>query len=272
MLDLATPPAPAPMLLPEAQDLDLAAPLAHLAEHGWARLGRLVSDDGLAALRERADDLMLGRRVIDGLFFQADSPTGRYGDLAFGEGWIGPSLEYRKIEKLEKDDRFRAWLANPLFERAARALIDGEVAIYRACLMTKARTGGTELLWHQDGGRFWGIDRDPVLQIWTAIDDAPVEAGCVEVVPGSHRDGLATVEGGNLRPEVVAAAGAEARALALPARAGEVLLLHNHVWHRSGLNRSGAARRAFTVCYMDAATRCLRRRRAPRQFFRPFAR
>ena len=46
-----------------------------------------------------------------------------------------------------------------LFERVARSLIEGEVAIYRACLMTKAKEGGTELLWHQDGGRFWGIDR-----------------------------------------------------------------------------------------------------------------
>ncbi len=52
------------------------------------------------------------------------------------------------------------------------------------------------LPWHQDGGRFWGLDRDPILQIWTALDDAPVAAGCVEVLPGSHRDGLATPLGG----------------------------------------------------------------------------
>ena len=248
----------------------LEAPLAHFREHGWARLGRVLDDAGLAALRERADELMLGQRVIDGLFFQKDSASGRYGDLEFGRGWVGPSLEYRKIEKLEKDDRYRALIANPLYERVARALIEGEIAVYRACLMTKAASGGTVLGWHQDGGRFWGVDRDPDLQIWTALDDAPAEAGCVEVVPGSHRAGLATPGGGNLPPEVLAAAGAEQRALALPARAGEALLIHNHVWHRSGRNHSGLARRAFTVCYMSAATRCLRRKRAPREFHRPF--
>ena len=26
----------------------------------------------------------------------------------------------------------------------------------------------------QDGGRLWGLSRDPELQIWTALDDAPL--------------------------------------------------------------------------------------------------
>lgn len=245
--------------------------LAHLAEHGWARLGRVAGEPALAALRARADDLMLGRVRVDGLFFQPDSATGAYGDLAFGRGWVGPGLDYRKLEKLERDDVFRALVAAPRFEQIARASIDGEVAIYRAALFAKSAAGGTELPWHQDGGRFWGIDRDATLQVWLALDDCPREAGCVEVLPGSHKDGLATPDGGNVPAALVAAAGAEARALPLPAAAGEVLLIHNHTWHRSGRNATGRTRRAVTVCYMSAATRCLRARRAPREFFRPFA-
>ncbi|HUS68552.1 MAG TPA: phytanoyl-CoA dioxygenase family protein, partial [Kofleriaceae bacterium] len=184
----------------------------------------MAGEPALAALRERADDLMLGRVRVDGLFFQPDSATGAYGDLAFGRGWVGPGLEYRKLEKLERDDVFRALVAAPLFEQIARASIDGEVAIYRAAMFAKSATGGTELPWHQDGGRFWGIDRDATLQVWLALDDCPREAGCVEVLPGSHRDGLATPDGGNVPAALVAAAGAEARALPLPAAAGEVLL------------------------------------------------
>jgi hypothetical protein len=158
-------------------DLDLGAALAHLDEHGFARLGRLIDPAALALLRERADDLMLGRHRVEGLFFQADSPSGAYADLEFGRGWVGPSLGYRKLEKLERDDRFRALIASPPFERIARARIAGDIAIYRAVLFTKARGGGTELPWHQDGGRFWGVDRDPTLQIWTALDDPPRRPG-----------------------------------------------------------------------------------------------
>jgi hypothetical protein len=246
--------------------------LAHWREHGWARLGRVASDVELEALRARADDIMLGRVVHEGLFFQHDSPTGRYVDLRFGEGWVGPSDGYRKIEKLERDPVFRAWLENPVFERVVRAVVGGDVAIYRSTLFGKSARGGTDLPWHQDGGSFWGLDRAPELQIWTALDDAPVEAGCVEVVDGSHRAGLATELGGTIPADAVARAGVEERTLALPAKAGEVLLIHNHLWHRSGNNTSGRPRRAFTVSYMPASTRCTRKRRAPREFVRVFQR
>jgi phytanoyl-CoA hydroxylase len=259
------------VLLPGAAEMSLEEPLAHFAAHGWARLGRVASEEALVAMRERADDLMLGRVAYEGMFFQHDTATGRYDDLTYGRGYEGPSLNYRKIEKLEKDPVFSAWINNPLFERVARARISGDVVIYRALLMNKSTTGGSNLPWHQDGGKFWGLDRDPELQVWTALDDAPEEAGCVEVVGGTHAAGLATPLGGVVPEEIARAKDADARAISLPAVAGEVLLLHNYVWHRSGVNRTGKPRRAITTSYMTAATRCLRRKREPRVFVRVFA-
>ena len=125
------------LLTPHAERLPLDAALAHYAEHGYARLGKVLSADGLAWLRERAEDLMLGRVVYPGLFFQMDASTGRYEDAPIGLGWQGPSLDYRKLEKLEKDPRFCAWIESPLFERIASALIADEVVIYRAILFNK---------------------------------------------------------------------------------------------------------------------------------------
>jgi ectoine hydroxylase-related dioxygenase (phytanoyl-CoA dioxygenase family) len=244
--------------------------LAHFAEQGYARLGRVMTDEGLAILRERADAIMLGNVTHEGMFFQLDTTTGAYRDLVYGRGYEGPSLEYRKIEKLERDDLFRSWIENALFERVGRALIEGPIVIYRAVLMTKGSAGGTVLPWHQDGGLFWGLDRDPTLQIWTALDDAPVEAGCVEVVPGSHRDGLATPLGGVVPEEHVTRRNANATSLPIPVEAGEAILIHNHVWHRSLVNHTGKTRRAFSVCYMSASTRCTRKKRAPREFVSVF--
>jgi len=254
----------------ESLDIDLDAALAHYAEHGWARLGKVASDAALEAMRARCDDLMLGRVTYPGLFFQLDTTTGNYDDLTFGRGWEGPSLNYRKIEKLEVDPIFRAWIENALFEKIARRIVRGDVAIYRALVFGKAKNGGTLLPWHQDGGSFWGLDRDPELQIWTALDDAPLDAGCVEVVDGSHRAGLATPLGGMVPQALVEARGAEALAMPLPARAGEAILVHNYLWHRSRTNRTDRPRRAFTVCYMSAETRCLRKKKAPRNFVRVF--
>jgi phytanoyl-CoA hydroxylase len=244
----------------------------HYREHGWARLGRWLPEHRIAELRQRADAIMLGEVTYPGLFFQHDSDTGSYDDLEYGKGWKGPSLKYRKVEKLELDPIYWAWITDSVFRRVTELVYPNtDVALYRAFLMNKHAGGGSNLPWHQDGGQFWGLDRDPTLQIWTALDDAPVGGGCVEVAPGTHLAGLATSLGGVVPADKLEPGRAEERALPLPAMAGEVLLLHNHVWHRSGRTTMGKARRALSVCYMDARTQCRRRKRAPRTFVRVFA-
>jgi len=268
-------PADVPWLAREVDDDELAAAIASYRERGYALVPGVVSEEGLALLRARADDLMFGRSDGTPFFFQHDAATGRYEDAPLGEGWVGPSLEYRKIEKLERDPHYRAYLSNRLFERIARAVLgeDG-ITLYRAILMTKpARrpsvAGGTQLPWHQDGGLLWGLAAPPELQLWTALDDAPVAAGCMSVAVGSHHAGLATQLGGAVPAEVVARTNVQTELV--PARAGDVVLLHNLAWHASGLNETVHARRAFSVCLLAASNRCVRKRRAPREFPRIFA-
>lgn len=256
------------MLAVDPDRFDLAAALDHFARLGYARLGRVVTDETIVALGARLDDIMQARAPRDGLFFQHDAESGRYEDLAYGEGWQGPSDDYRKIEKLERDPLFVAFMRNPLYARIARTLIGGPVALYRAVVFNKSARGGTLLPWHQDGGAFWGVTPAPTLQIWTALDDCALDGGCVEVVPETHHGGLVTPHGGVIWERALVAGEAERRALSLPARAGEALLIHNHVWHRSRVNTSGRRRSALSLCLMSADTRCLRKKRAPRQFFR----
>jgi phytanoyl-CoA hydroxylase len=258
------------MLLESTVDLDVPKLLSVFARDGYARLGPVLSSQAVSALRVRANALMLGEIEYPGLFYQHDSSTGRYEDLVFGAGWVGPSLSYRKLEKLELDPLFEAWIENPLFGRIARAALGDRVSLYRSVLWNKAPRTGMELPWHQDDGAFWGLDRSPSLQIWTALDDAPVGGGCLEVVPGSHLGGMATPLGGTVAEECLEAARAEARSLPLPVAAGEALLIHNHVWHRSKRNETERPRRAIGISYLDAATRCQRRKRAPRNFRRVF--
>lgn len=257
---------PSSLLLPGVETLDLAAPLAHLREHGYARLGPVVAPDVLATLRARADALMMGEVPNEGMFFQRDADTGRYEDLPYGRGWEGATLAYRKIEKLELDPLFFALLDNPLFERVARSLSTEDITLYRAVLFTKPPGGGSDLPWHQDDGLFWGIDRPPLIQIWVALDDATENGGCLEFVPGSHAAGIARPMGGVVRKDMLIDRRADEQALAVPAKAGEAIVIHNHVWHRSKRSETGEMRRGFTACYLTASTKCLRTKKAPRVF------
>ena len=66
----------------EISDAAIDDAVAHYRAHGWARLGKLGDDATMQALRERVDAIMLGEVTYEGLFFQHDSDTGRYEDLA----------------------------------------------------------------------------------------------------------------------------------------------------------------------------------------------
>lgn len=247
----------------EARELEPA--IAAYRETGVGRLGQVLDAASVTSLAARADAIMLGEVVHGGLFFQHDAETGRYEDLELGRGFVGPSLGYRKIEKLERDPLFWDLIRCSIFERVAREVIGRDVTLYRAVLFNKPPRTGSPIPWHQDGGSFWGVDRDPVLQIWTALDDIDERSGCVSYLPGTHVAGLATPLGGVV-PDACVDGHRGPPEIQLPARAGESLLIHNHVWHRSGPNPSEGRRRAFTVCYLDASTRCLRKKRAPRAF------
>lgn len=259
-----------PILDPAAGSLDVERIAREFLAQGYAYVGRIGHPEAMRRLAARLDAMMLGWVRYDGLFFQLDTDTGAYDDLTYGRGFEGPCLRYRKVEKLEKDPLFLEWLRNDAFRAIAAAIIGpGPITLYRALAMTKPPRGGTVLPWHQDGGSFWGLTEQPILQFWTALDDAPERAGCVEVLSGTHELGLVTPEGGVV-PDDKLARGEHASRAELVARRGDVFLIHNLVWHRSMVNKTAAPRRAMTACLMPARIRCTRKRRAPRSFFTVF--
>lgn len=228
-------------------------------ENGYLRLGQVMSDAELAALQQRIDAIMLGEVVYPGMFFQLDSTTGEYGDLgAQTGGYQGPTLNYRKIQDLERDPLFLRFMQLGKFRDLSRQFVAEDVSVFRSMFMNKPAHRGTVLPYHQDGGTQWGLDRERMVTVWTALDDATVENGCMQVIPGSHKLGLFSERGHTITPEQEAQHCRDEASIFLDARAGESILLHNYLLHRSGVNTISRPRRAFSVVYMDAATRRLK--------------
>ena len=85
-----------------------------------------------------------------------------------------------------------------------------------------------------------------------ALDDATVENGCMQIVPGIHKHGV--ISEGHFATEADAEKyRLEENAIDLEVEEGEVVLLNNLLLHRSGVNPTGKQRRAFSAAYMDAA-------------------
>jgi len=227
--------------------------LADFHATGVVRLGRVIDDGEVAGLRQRIDDIMLGKQAFAGMM-QLDSDSGHYGDMpAQTAGHKGATLNYRKIEGLEADPLFLAYLRKPLIRSLATRILGPEVSIFRSMFMNKPAGKGTILPWHQDGGTGWNLTGDPLVTIWLALDPATRDNGCVQVIPGSHRLGLLSERGHTITAEQEAEHCRPERHELLELQAGEAVLVHNWVLHASGTNPSGMSRRAFSVCLMDAA-------------------
>ncbi|HVO11058.1 MAG TPA: polysaccharide pyruvyl transferase family protein [Vicinamibacteria bacterium] len=225
-------------------------------ERGYLRLGRVLDAPALAALRERLEAIVRCEVRLPALATQADT-GGAYEALPDAvPGAPARGVPYRKVQGLEGDLLFLDLLRLGLFrEICARHYgAHAPVSIFRAMVMNKPARQGTHLPWHQDGGDVWKLDRDPLVTTWVALDDATREKGCLEVVPGSHRLGLLTREGSTLRAEDVEKHCPPEAVVAVEVAAGEGLLLHNWLVHRSGVNATDEPRRAFTACYMDGRT------------------
>ena len=239
---------------------------------GYLRLGRCLTDDELAAMQQRMDEIMLGTAPVDysRMMMQLDRIPGKTDEPGPGsKGHKGATLYYRKIQDLEFDPLFLRYMQKPLFRRICCMVYgsDTPVACMRAMFMNKpaasptagpagppAQTvGGTHLVWHQD--RWTNFDRDPQITIWTALDPATIANGCVYIAPRRHHALInPTHSSGFMTDDQAQTLVAEADTIPLEMEAGEAVLLHNYLPHSSGVNSTAIARRAFSVCYMDAAT------------------
>lgn len=224
-------------------------------QQGYLKLGKVMPDIELKALSQRIDDIMLGKAELDykRIMMQREAGEG-YEQSEQTKGFKGPSLNYRKIEQLEYDSLFLAYIQHPLF-RDICAKVYGtnkRISCFRAMFMNKPAKNGSVLPYHQD--RWQDLDRDPQITVWTAIDPATVKNGCVKIFPGTHRQlinpkhpaGFLT---GEQEKELM-----KQEPVKLVLEPGEVVLLHNWTVHGSDGNLSEYARRAFSVCYMETET------------------
>ena len=209
----------------------------------------------LGDLRDRIDALMLGRIKTAGITFQLDGESQQYSNLP--KHTAGPPVEtlaYRRIDELHNDSLFLAYMQRPALPPHHHALhrrgrLHIPLDVHEQTPPTAARScPGIRM-----SVRGWGIDTNPIATVWTTLDDATVETGCMQIVPGSHRLGILN-ENHYTSEKDQAAHCTDEKLIDFEAEAGEAILIHNWLLHRSGVNKTDRPRRAFSIAYMDAAT------------------
>jgi hypothetical protein len=113
--------------------------------------------------------------------------------------------------------------------------------------------------WHQDA-TYWGLSSPDVVTAWLAFTPSTVQAGCMRVVPGSHRRQLEhadTFAADNLlsRGQEVAAEVDENEAVDIVLAPGEMSLHHVLIVHGSEPNRADHPRIGYAIRYVAAHVR-----------------
>jgi hypothetical protein len=207
--------------------------------------------DGFVAIEKvtTAEDLAQISRILAGLYRRYRVLTRlRYAwDLGTGDGALPEILEVNQALELAPA------LARTLtFERCralAEALLGREVEYRFDHAIYKPAFNGRATAWHQDEA----YTLDPRLvtaHFWVPLQDVSVEMGCMQFIPGSHRERMRP----HHRLEHLRHAHAlttddvdASRAVACPLRAGDVTVHVPRTLHYTGPNLTAIPRLAWSV-------------------------
>jgi phytanoyl-CoA hydroxylase len=175
-----------------------------------------------------------------------------------GRDALGRELGVRKFFQFAQGDSgFWATARDPRLVAILDALLGPGARLLQSMALVKPPGIGSPKDWHQDLPYFLLDPPDSCVGIWVALDPATRDNGCMEMVPGSHRQGVVEhVQGptGWRLPDT-AAARAQAAAVALPVDPGSAIVFHAGVLHFTGPNRTATRRRAFQYHYVPATTK-----------------
>jgi phytanoyl-CoA hydroxylase len=208
-------------------------------DQGYVLVHSMFSPEEAAALRAESHDL-IGRLAqkanLDATWAPARSMTAEKTVILHCHNAQFYSAAFAK---LLMDERLTA---------ATAALIGSEnVQLHHCKMFIKPPEKGSPFPMHQDYPYF-PHERHSMIAAVVHFDDAPLEKGCLRVVPGSHKLGPIEHEGSHHLP---AEQYSVDDATPCPAKAGDVLFFNYLTIHGSGVNTSNEARTTLLIQMRD---------------------
>lgn len=169
----------------------------------------------------------------------------------------------RKLEPISDLSPFFAAVAlTPAVAGPARAVFEDDVVLFEDKLNLKL-PGGSPYPWHQDWSCCWRAHTDELATCFVYLDSADAENGCLQVVPGSHRDRAIYSFRGGGHFEVDPSCIDPASVVPVPLAAGDMIVFDPYLLHYSDLNRSDSPRRAIIYTYNPARLGAVNEARFP---------
>jgi hypothetical protein len=139
-------------------------------------------------------------------------------------------------------------------------LVGPDILVFTSTFFVKEPSSASVTGWHQDA-TYFGLEPPNLVAIWLALSDAPVEAGCMRFVPGSHRGPqlkhLSGIVANAITPgsESIVDEFDRDSAVHAPLRSGQASMHHVLTVHESAPNRTADRRIGLSISYIPTSVR-----------------
>ena len=231
-----------------------AAQKSFFAGNGYLVVENLVTPAQLAEMRRNIDEIQEGRTAAAAKNFDTNFEPGAGGTA------VATKPVLRKLSSLAPNDGFFRSIATRVEILDVVAELTGgaeRIFLYGDQAFLKPAFNGSEKPMHQDNSYFKVEPMSHGVTCWLAIDDATVENGCMNYVPGSHKLGLIPHKEikntPHLIPDGTVKFGAE---VPVPIPAGAAIFHHLLALHCSKANNSPKSRRAWAMHFVNGDATC----------------
>ena len=235
-----------------------------------------VTVDDCARLRQRAAELVdafdpaavrsvfstTKQTQLDDRYFIESGDKIRFflEDDAFDEAGRLRQPKEQSLNKIghamhDLDPVFDAFSRTPELAGVARSVGLRDPVILQSMYIFKPPRIGGEVVCHQDSTYIY-TEPESCVGFWFALEDATLENGCMQFIPGGHKLPLKKrnyrAADGKLVTEMLDdTPWPEERRVAVEARAGTLVVFDGRAPHLSAANRSSRSRHAYTLHVID---------------------
>ena len=157
---------------------------------------------------------------------------------------------------------FDKLIRNENLVAAASAVLGQDLMVWSSGMFIKEANSPKIVTWHQDL-TYWGLDNDEETTCWVALSKADKASGCMEFIPGSHKEKIVThidtFDDNNLlsRGQEIAVEVNEKESVAIELEAGQASMHHGHLFHSSGPNKTNDRRIGCAIRYIKPSMKQL---------------
>lgn len=144
-------------------------------------------------------------------------------------------------------------IVNPKILDYVEDLLGPNIVAWGQQYFVKLPGDGKVVSWHQDAS-YWPFTPARTVTLWLAVDDADLENGCMQVIPGTHTLGhiefdMSGVQENSVLPQRIHEVEKYGDAVPIELKAGQVSLHADMLIHGSENNRSERRRAGLTIRY-----------------------